>query len=153
MLFFRIMRPIAHGKLGLRPHGTYCMPPKKSLTLTEAELRLMKILWARGESTVNEIAAALPKKDALAYNSVLTTIRILEQKGYVRHRKEGRAFFYVPLVAEEEAGFSEVRLVLRRFFGDSREKLMLSLLGDSEITAEELQRLRDAIQQADEPGR
>jgi predicted transcriptional regulator len=121
------------------------MPPKKSPTLTEAELRLMKILWARGESTVNEIA--------LAYNSVLTTIRILEQKGYVQHRKEGRAFFYIPLVAEEEAGFSEVRLVLRRFFGDSREKLMLSLLGDSEITAEELQRLRDAIQQADEPGR
>jgi predicted transcriptional regulator len=128
------------------------MPPKKSPTLTEAELRLMKILWARGESTVNDIAAALPE-NALAYNSVLTTIRILEQKGYVQHRKEGRAFFYVPLVAEEEAGFSEVRLVLRRFFGDSREKLMLSLLGDSEITAEELQRLRDAIQQADEPGR
>ena len=127
------------------------MPPKKSPTLTEAELRLMKILWARGESTVNEIAAALPKKSALAYNSVLTTIRILEQKGYVQHRKEGRAFFYIPLVAEEEAGFSEVRLVLRRFFGDSREKLMLSLLGDTEITAEELQRLRDAIQQADDP--
>ena len=52
----------------------------------------MKILWARGESTVNDIAAALPKKNALAYNSVLTTIRILEQKGYVQHRKEGRAF-------------------------------------------------------------
>jgi predicted transcriptional regulator len=124
------------------------MPPKKSPTLTEAELRLMKILWARGESTVNEIAAALPK-NALAYNSVLTTIRILEQKGYVQHRKEGRAFLYVPLIAEEEAGSSEVRLVLRRFFGDSREKLMLSLLGDSEVTPEELQRLRDAIQRAE----
>jgi predicted transcriptional regulator len=126
------------------------MPPKKSPTLTEAELRLMKILWARGESTVNEIAAALPK-NALAYNSVLTTIRILEQKGYVQHRKEGRAFLYVPLIAEEEAGSSEVRLVLRRFFGDSREKLMLSLLGDSEVTPEELQRLREAIQRS-EPG-
>jgi predicted transcriptional regulator len=136
-----------------RNRGTCFMPPKKSPTLTEAELRLMKILWARGESTVSEIAAALPKKDALAYNSVLTTVRILEQKGYVQHRKEGRAFFYVPLVAEQEAGFSEIRQVLRRFFGDSREKLMLSLLGDSEITAEELQRLRDAIQQADESGR
>jgi predicted transcriptional regulator len=109
----------------------------------------MKVLWTRGESTVSDIAAALPKKNALAYNSVLTTIRILEQKGYVQHRKEGRAFYYVPLVAEEEAGISEVRLVLRRFFGDSREKLMLSLLGDSEVTPEELQRLRDAIQQAE----
>ncbi len=125
------------------------MPPKKSLTLTEAELRLMKVLWTRGESTVNDIAMALPKKNALAYNSVLTTIRILEQKGYVQHRKEGRAFLYVPVVAEEEAGISEVRLVLRRFFGDSREKLMLSLLGDSEVTPEELQRLRDAIERAE----
>jgi predicted transcriptional regulator len=125
------------------------MPPKKSLTLTEAELRLMKILWERGESTVNDIAMALPQKNALAYNSVLTTIRILEQKGYVQHRKEGRAFLYVPVVAEEEAGFSEVRQVLRRFFGDSREKLMLSLLGDSEVTPEELQRLRDAIERAE----
>ena len=125
------------------------MPPKKSPTLTEAELRLMKVLWTRGESTVNDIVAALPKKNVLAYNSVLTTIRILEQKGYVQHRKEGRAFLYLPLVAEHEAGISEVRLVLRRFFGDSREKLMLSLLGDSDVTPEELQRLRDAIQQAE----
>jgi predicted transcriptional regulator len=125
------------------------MPPKKSLTLTEAELRLMKVLWERGESTVNDIATALPQKNALAYNSVLTTIRILEQKGYVQHRKEGRAFLYIPLVAEEEAGISEVRQVLRRFFGDSREKLMLSLLGDSEVTPEELQRLRDAIERAE----
>src|SRR6202000_469362 len=110
------------------------MPPKKSPTLTEAELRLMKILWARGESTVNEIAAALPENNVLAYNSVLTTIRILEQKGYVQHRKEGRAFLYIPLVAEEEASISEVRLVLSRFFGNSREKLLLSLLGDSDVT-------------------
>jgi predicted transcriptional regulator len=125
------------------------MPPKKSPTLTEAELRLMKILWARGESTVNDIAAALPEKDAIAYNSVLTTIRILEQKGYVQHRKEGRAFYYIPLVAEEEAGSSEVRLLLSRFFGNNREKLLLSLLGDNEVTPEELQRLREAIQQAE----
>ncbi len=125
------------------------MPPKKSPTLTEAELRLMKVLWTRGESTVSDIVAALPKKNALAYNSVLTTIRILEQKGYVQHRKEGRAFYYLPLVAEQEASSSEVRLVLSRFFGNSREKLLLSLLGDSEITPEELQRLRDAIQQAE----
>jgi predicted transcriptional regulator len=129
--------------------GDEAMPPKKSPTLTEAELRLMKVLWERGESTVNDIAAALPQKNALAYNSVLTTIRILEQKGYVQHRKEGRAFLYLPLVAEHEAGISEVRLVLRRFFGDSREKLMLSLLGDGDVTPEELQRLRDAIQQAE----
>ena len=125
------------------------MPPKKSPTLTEAELRLMKILWARGESTVNDIAAALPKKNALAYNSVLTTIRILEQKGYVQHRKEGRPFSIYPWSQRRRRAAREVRLVLSRFFGNSREKLMLSLLGDSDVTPEELQRLRDAIQQAE----
>jgi BlaI family transcriptional regulator, penicillinase repressor len=125
------------------------MPPKKSATLTEAELRLMRILWARGESTVGELVDALPKKEALAYNSVLTTIRILEQKGYVKHRKEGRAFSYIPIILEEQAGASEVRHVLRRFFGDSRERLMLTLLGDEEITPEELARLRDAIERAE----
>lgn len=121
------------------------MPPKKSITLTEAELRLMKILWARGESAVCELVAAMPKGAGLAYNSVLTTIRILEQKGYVRHRQEGRAFVYSPCVAEQEAGRSEVRHMMQRFFGNSRERMLLSMLGDDEVTAEELQRLKDAI--------
>jgi predicted transcriptional regulator len=124
------------------------MPPKKSNTLTEAELRLMKILWRRGESAVNDLVAAMPDDEPLAYNSVLTTIRILEQKGYVEHRQEGRAFVYWPLVLEHEAGRSEVRHVLNRFFGNSREQLLLSLLGDGEISREELERLRAAIRNA-----
>ena len=121
------------------------MPPKKSITLTEAELRLMKILWARGESAVGELVAAMPAGAALAYNSVLTTIRILEQKGYVLHRQEGRAFLYSPCVAEQEAGRSEVRHMMQRFFGNSRERLLLALLGDDEITPAELKRLKEAI--------
>lgn len=124
------------------------MPPKKSNTLTEAELRLMKILWRRGESAVTDLVAALPVSEALAYNSVLTTIRILEQKGYVAHRQEGRAFVYRPIVAEQEASRSEVRHVLTRFFGNSREQLLLSLLGDEEITPEELERLKETIRQS-----
>ena len=124
------------------------MPPRKSNTLTEAELRLMKILWRRGESAVTDLVAALPEGEPLAYNSVLTTIRILEQKGYVAHRQEGRAFVYRPAVAEDEASRSEVRNMLGRFFGNSREQLVLSLLGDEEISAEELERLKDAIRSA-----
>ncbi len=124
------------------------MPPKKSNTLTEAELRLMKILWKRGESAVTDLVAAIPKGEALAYNSVLTTIRILEQKGYVQHRQEGRAFVYRPCVAEQEASQTEIRHVLSRFFGNSRERLLLSMLGDEDISADELQRLKDAIQNA-----
>jgi len=105
----------------------------------------MKILWARGESAVGELVAAMPEGSALAYNSVLTTIRILEQKGYVVHRQEGRAFLYSPCVAEQEAGRSEVRHMMQRFFGNSRERLLLSLLGDDEVTPEELHRLKEAI--------
>ena len=128
------------------------MPPKKSITLTEAELRLMKILWQRGESVVSDLVAAMPDGETLAYNSVLTTVRILEQKGYVNHRQEGRAFVYRPCVAEHEASRSEVRHVLSRFFGNSRERLLLSLLGDDEISPEELQRLKEAIQGTVEDG-
>ncbi len=124
------------------------MPPRKSNTLTEAELRLMKILWRRGESAVTDLVEALPDGEQLAYNSVLTTIRILEQKGYVEHRQEGRAFVYWPCVKENEASRLEVRNVMNRFFGNSREKLVLSLLGDEEISDEELSRLRHAIRNA-----
>src|SRR3569833_2425162 len=97
--------------------GTQAMPPKKSNTLPEAELRLMMILWRRGESAVNDLVAAIPDGEPLAYNSVLTTIRILEQKGYVEHRQEGRAVIYRPLIAENEASRTEVKHILTRFFG------------------------------------
>jgi predicted transcriptional regulator len=121
------------------------MPPKKSITLTEAELRLMKVLWERGESAVADLVSAVSDERPLAYTSVLTTVRILENKGYVRHRQEGRAFLYSPCIDEFEASKSEVRHVLQRFFGNSRERLLLSLLGDDDVSPEELKRLKDAI--------
>ncbi len=121
------------------------MPPKRSITLTQAELRLMKVLWDRGESTVADMVTATSPEGELAYTSVLTTIRILETKGYVTHRQEGRAFLYSSSIGEQEASRSEVRHVLQRFFGNSRERLLLSLLGDNEIGPEELKRLKEAI--------
>jgi predicted transcriptional regulator len=125
------------------------MPPKRSITLTEAELRIMRILWARGESLVSDLVSAMPDSAPLAYNSVLTTVRILEQKGYVQHRQAGRAFLYSPCVAEQDASQSEIRHVMHRFFDNSRERLMLSLLGEGEITPDELQRLKRAIAEAE----
>jgi predicted transcriptional regulator len=121
------------------------MPPKRSITLTQAELRLMRVLWTRGESTVADMVTATADEGSLAYNSVLTTIRILESKGYVCHRQDGRAFLYSTCIGEQEASRSEVRHVLQRFFGNSRERLLLSLLGDDEITPDELKRLKEAI--------
>jgi predicted transcriptional regulator len=126
------------------------MPPSRSITLTKAELRLMKVLWSRGESTVADLVATTAPDGELAYTSVLTTIRILETKGYVKHRQEGRAFLYSAAVGESEASRSEVRHVLERFFGNSRERLLLSLLGDDEISPEELKRLKAAIAEAPE---
>ncbi len=121
------------------------MPPKRSNTLTEAELRLMKLLWERGESGVADLVNAMPGDAPLAYTSVLTTVRILEKKGYVTHRQEGRAFVYTACVAEEEASRSEVRHMLHRFFGNSRERLLLALLDEQDTTPEELKRLKEAI--------
>jgi predicted transcriptional regulator len=125
------------------------MPPKRSNTLTEAELRIMRILWDRGESLVSELVAALPENSPLAYTSVLTTVRVLERKGYVRHRQEGRAFVYSPRIAEHEASRSEVQHVLHRFFGNSRERLLLTMLDDEEVSLDELQRLKAAIAEAE----
>lgn len=107
----------------------------------------MKVLWRRGESSVADMVTATSGDAPLAYTSVLTTVRILESKGYVTHRQEGRAFLYSATVAENEASRSEVRHVLRRFFGNSREKLLLALLGDDDITPDELRRLKEAIAQ------
>ena len=123
------------------------MPPTKSVTLTEAELRLMDVLWEQGPSSVQAVLDALPKKSQLAYNSVLTTIRILEKKGYVRHIKDGRAHIYRPLVEREEASRSEIRHLAHRFFKNSHEMLVLNILEERGVDAEELNRLRQLLEQ------
>jgi len=121
------------------------VPRKKSLTLTEAELRLMNVLWEKGTASVGDVVEALPKGADLAYNSVLTTMRILEQKGYIRHKKTGRAFVYYPVVARNQASESEIRYLARRFFNDSRELLVLNLLKDESLDEEELKRIRQML--------
>ena len=108
----------------------------------------MKLLWVRGESAVAQLVEAVADQTPLAYTSVLTTLRILERKGYVTHRQEGRAFLYSPCVAEREAGSSEVRHLIQRFFGNSRERLLLSLLDNGDVTADELRRLKQMIAEA-----
>jgi BlaI family transcriptional regulator, penicillinase repressor len=123
------------------------LPPTKSATLTEAELRLMDVLWEQGPSSVQAVLDALPRKAQLAYNSVLTTIRILEKKGYVRHIKDGRAHIYRPLVEREEASRSEIRHLAHRFFKNSHEMLVLNILEDRGVDAEELKRLRQLLEQ------
>lgn len=123
------------------------MPPKQSITLTEAELRIMEVLWQRGASTVQQVLDRLPAD--LAYNSVLTTIRILEKKGHVRHVKDGRAHVYDAVIGRDEATRSEIRHLLSRFFRNSHEALLLNILQDEEIDADELKRLREMLDRHD----
>lgn len=123
------------------------MPRKPSPTLTEAEQRLMEVLWRHGSATVAAVTEALPAHLGLAYNTVLTTLRILERKGYVRHSQAGdsRAFVYRPAVARDQVARSAVSHLLRRFFGDSREALVLNLLADERLGDAELERIRRRI--------
>jgi BlaI family transcriptional regulator, penicillinase repressor len=124
------------------------VPRKQSETLTEAELRIMNVLWLKGFGTVQEILDSLTQKPALAYNSVLTTIRVLERKGYVKHAKDGRAHVYAALVGRKEATRSEIRHLVGRFFKNSHEQLVLNILEEQGIDAEELTRLREMLERS-----
>jgi predicted transcriptional regulator len=123
------------------------LPRQKSLNLTEAELRLMNVLWQKGRATVSNVAAALPAEIDLAYNTVLTTLRILEAKGYVRHTKakDGRAFVYSPVVVRVEATRNAVRQLLGRFFGDSPGALVLNLLEEETLGDTEVKKIRELL--------
>ena len=123
------------------------MPPRVSETLTEAELRVMNVLWAKGPASVQQVLDRLTEKPELAYNSVLTTIRVLEKKGYVEHEKDGRAHIYRPLVARSDASRTEVRRLVGRFFGNSQE-LLLNLLEEQNLDPDEVKRLRKMLEDA-----
>jgi predicted transcriptional regulator len=118
-----------------------------STGLTDAELRLIEVLWEKGAGTVADVVEALPKNVPLAYSTVLTTLRILENKGYLTHRQEGRAFVYRPVIGRDQARQSAVSHLVRRFFDGSRDQLMLRLLEDKGIDARELKRLRRLIEE------
>jgi predicted transcriptional regulator len=125
------------------------MARSKSPTLTEAELRLMEIVWNLGEATVNDVLSKLPKSKALAYNTVLTTLRILERKGYLAHEKEGRAFVYRPLVDQRRARRNALKYVMSRFFENSPELLVLNILESDQIDPKEIERLKKLIDESE----
>ncbi len=122
------------------------MPPRSSVTLTEAELRLMEVFWDRGPCTVQQLLDALPTKPSLAYNSVLTTTRILEKKGYVKHVKDGRAHVYAPVLDRKEVTRSEIRHLVSRFFSNSDEMLVLNILEERGLDQDEISRLKQLLE-------
>ena len=122
-------------------------PP--STNLTEAELRLMDVIWRKGKATVAEVVEELGQASAPAYNSVLTTMQILERKGYLRHTpaKTGRAFVYQPVVSRQKASRNAVRHLVSRFFGDSAEALVLNVIENEKLSDAELDRVRALLKE------
>jgi BlaI family transcriptional regulator, penicillinase repressor len=108
----------------------------------------MRVLWNRKQATVGEVLEHWEGARTPAYNTILTILGILERKGYVTHTREGRAFTYLPLVEQREARQSALSHILHRFFDDSRELLVLDLLGHEEANPEEVGRVRELLKQA-----
>jgi predicted transcriptional regulator len=126
---------------------------RKSLNLTEGELPLMQVLWEKGRATVGDVVAALPADPPLAYSTVLTTLRILEAKGYLRHTKEGRAFLYEAIVVQEEASRKALDYLVNRFFGGSCEMLVVNLLKEETLGRAELRRIKKMIAESEQGGK
>jgi predicted transcriptional regulator len=124
------------------------MARKRSPTLTDGETRLMNVLWKRGHATVGEVVAALPRRHTVAYNTVQTTLRILESKGYVAHDQIGRAFVYRPLVEQRTARRRALGHLLKGLFDNSPSQLVLDVLDDERISPDEIERLKRLIAEA-----
>ncbi len=113
------------------------------MVLSGRELDVMNVLWERGSATVSEVLEEL--RDELAYTTVLTILRRLEEKGHVRHDSEGKAHRYLPIIRREEAQDSALQRVTRKLFLDSPALLMSRLLSEGELTEGQLRELRDLL--------
>jgi len=121
------------------------MARKKSITLTDSEMRLMRIIWEAEPCTVNDVVDKLPDSEPLAYSTVLTTMRILEEKGYIDHTKKGRAFVYHSLADPTEVRQSALEHVMNKFFDNSRELLLANVLNKGTMTPRELKAIRSML--------
>ena len=124
------------------------MPRKKTLTLTNAEHRIMEVIWAKGSATVADVVEALNGKDA--YTTILTLMTILKGKGYLSSRKEGRAFVFVPKVDRDTVARKAVHQLLSKFFAGSPSELVLSFLREEQLTPQELDAIKKKIKVSSE---
>lgn len=108
----------------------------------------MEVLWHKGKASVAEVLEAVTKRPKPAFNTVQTTLRILEQKGYVRHNESGRAFVYYPVIDRAAVSRAAVKHLLTRFFNDSAGQLAVNLLADAELSREEIDRVERMIAEA-----
>lgn len=124
------------------------MGTKRIPVLTDGEARIMAVLWSRQPATVADVVAGLRRRHPISYSTAQTMLRILEEKGYVRHDKVGRAFTYRAVVDQRQARTRALGQLLHRLFDGSRAQLVMNILEDGEIDAAELERLRQLIRKA-----
>ena len=124
------------------------MARRRSVPLTEVEQRLMEIVWAAGPVTVGQVVEAIPEAERPAYNTVQTMMKILERKGYVKHRAEGRAFVYQSIVDRDAAARTALSQVVQRFFGGSPRELALNLIQGDHLSEADLDELESLIKRA-----
>ena len=121
------------------------MARKRSQTLTDGELRIMDVIWKLNEASVREVTEQLNQDEDVAYNTVQTMMGILETKGYLAHRKQGRAFVYRPLVDRDRAQRRALKHLMSQFFSGSPTALVQNLLDNDEVDPMEIDRLRAMI--------
>jgi BlaI family transcriptional regulator, penicillinase repressor len=124
------------------------MPPKRSPALTDAEARVMAVLWQMETATVGDVVGTMTRKQPVSYSTVQTILRILEDKGYVAHDKVARAFIYRPIVDERQARRRALRHLAGRLFDGSPSLLVMNVLDDEDMDPDELKRLKKLIEDA-----
>ena len=124
------------------------MARKRSPTLTDGETRLMNVLWKMGRATVGDVVADLPRRQTVAYNTVQTMLRILEDKGYVAHDQVGRAFVYHPVVGQSTARRRALGHLIKALFDNSPSQVVLDVLNDERLGPGEIERLKRLIAEA-----
>src|ERR1700712_973218 len=118
--------------------------PMDEIYFPPRELAVMSVLWRLGSASVNEAKDAL-EEEGLAYTSVLSALQTLEEKGYVRHEAEGRAYRYFPVVAADRAGGSALARIRDAIFQGSAERMFAQMVSDKKLAREELERMRELL--------
>jgi predicted transcriptional regulator len=122
---------------------------RRSATLTPSELEIMKVVWQRGQVTVRDVYETLLARRRVAYTTVLTMMKVLEDKGHLKKRQDERAYVYRPARPEAAVVGSMVREFVERVFGGSAQPLLMHLVKDRRLTAEEIDEVARLIKEAD----
>jgi len=120
---------------------------RPSRTLTPQELEIMKVVWSRGHATVRDVYEALLEERKIAYTTVMTMMNVLEKKGHLRKKAEGRSFLYRPTRPQRQVVGSMVRDFVQRVFGGSAAPLLALLVDEERLTLEELDALAKRVKE------